>query len=92
MAAAGPAATEYTILLTQEGGIRMVSGTDWSLDCLMRERGVDRALRIVPGAAAVRLEAREGLRSWRVEAPRAAAFSPTPRLSETPLLLPAAWG
>jgi hypothetical protein len=56
-----------TILITQEGGIRMVADSDWPLDSLQAEYGAKMAYRVSENAAVVRVEGRAGSRTCLFE-------------------------
>jgi len=71
----GHTPSDMTILITAEGGIRMVADSDWPLDSLQLEHGATMAYRVSQSAAHVRVEGREGSRTclFETEKPERAA-------------------
>jgi hypothetical protein len=71
----GHTPSDMTILITQEGGIRMVADSDWPLDSLQAEYGAKMAYRVSQDAAVVRVEGRAGSRTclFETEKPERAA-------------------
>ena len=61
---------DLTILITEDGSIRMFSASDWPLDSLARENGARSAYRVTGTASQIRVEAREGSRQIVVTEPR----------------------
>lgn len=84
-AAAGETPSEMTILIGQDGAIRMVADSDWALDSLALHHGARSAYRVSNTRGAVRVEGREGLKKCVMEsvAPAQAARL---LLSRQPLL------
>jgi hypothetical protein len=66
-AEAGHAPSDMTILIDREGGIVMLSDSDWSLQALQSERGARMAYRIGQQNGKVRLEGRSGSRTCLME-------------------------
>src|SRR3984957_21203257 len=60
---AGHTPTDMTILITAEGGIRMVADSDWPLDSLQAHHGAKMAYRVSQSASVVRVEGRAGSRT-----------------------------
>ncbi|HLK19782.1 MAG TPA: hypothetical protein VKT81_12540 [Bryobacteraceae bacterium] len=97
---AGNTPSEMTILISAEGGIRMVADSDWPLDSLQAHHGARMAYRVSQRASAVRVEGRAGSRTclFETEKPERAArllLNPSPNynlqfVSGLPLLPPAA--
>jgi hypothetical protein len=84
-----------TILITPEGGIRMVADSDWPLDSLQLHHGARMAYRVSHNAANVRVEGRAGSRTCLFETakPDRAArllLNGSPNYAFTPRLLEAA--
>lgn len=71
----GLTCAEWTVLITQDGAIRMIADSDWPLDRLAVEQGARAAYRVIENRGNVRVEARSGLRSCTIESttPRHAA-------------------
>jgi hypothetical protein len=93
----GQRVSDTTVLIGPDGAIQMLAGSDWPLDRLLAERGARQAYRVVEAGGRVRLEARSGSLTCRLESQttrRAAwellGFSPAQPRVETSLLLPAA--
>jgi hypothetical protein len=63
----GHTPSDMTILITHEGGIRMVADSDWPLDSLQAEYGAKMAYRVSQNAAVVRVEGRAGSRTCLFE-------------------------
>ena len=63
----GHAPTDMTILITPEGGIRMVADSDWPLESLEAHHGARMAYRVSQSAAHVRVEGRAGSRTCLFE-------------------------
>jgi hypothetical protein len=63
----GHAPTDMTILITAEGGIRMVADSDWPLDSLQSHHGAKMAYRVSQNASVVRVEGREHSRTCLFE-------------------------
>ena len=67
---AGEPASEMTILIGQDDGIRLIADSDWPLDSLALDRGAKSAYRISGDpSGTVRVEGREGLRRCIMETP-----------------------
>ena len=95
--------SDMTILISAEGGIRMVADSDWPLDSLQAHHGAGMAYRVSQRASMVRVEGRAGSRTclFETEKPERAArlllnHSPNYNLtvlseleSPSPKLLPA---
>lgn len=64
---AGHTPSDLTVLITEEGGIRMVTDSDWSLDALQLHHGARMAYRVSQTAAHVRVEGRAGSRTCLFE-------------------------
>jgi hypothetical protein len=58
---------DLTIIVTEDGSLRMFSASDWPLDSLAREHGAKSAYRVTATSSQVRVEAREGLRRCILE-------------------------
>jgi hypothetical protein len=71
----GGQVSELTILIGQDGGIRMVADSDWPLDSLRAHYGVAMAYRVRQQDHCVRLEGRAGSRTclFETEKPDGAA-------------------
>jgi hypothetical protein len=63
----GHAPTDMTILITPEGGIRMLADSDWPLDSLQAHHGAKMAYRVSQSASIVRVEGRAGSRTCLFE-------------------------
>ena len=63
----GQTPTDMTILITAEGGIRMVADSDWPLDSLQLHHGAKMAYRVSQDASFVRVEGRADSRTCRFE-------------------------
>jgi hypothetical protein len=63
----GVACSEWTVVVTQEGAIRMFADSDWPLDSLAGEHGARAAYRVTEHRGNVRVEARAGARSCTLE-------------------------
>ena len=64
---AGQTPTDMTILITAEGGIRMVADSDWPLDSLKLHHGAKMAYRVSQDASHVRVEGRADSRTCLFE-------------------------
>ena len=64
---AGHTPSDLTVLITDEGSIRMVADSDWPLDTLQLHHGARMAYRISQNAASVRVEGRAGSRTCLFE-------------------------
>ena len=64
---AGHTPSEMTILISAEGGIRMIADSDWPLDSLQAHHGAGMAYRVSQGASQVRVEGRAGSRTCLFE-------------------------
>jgi hypothetical protein len=63
----GHTPSDMTILITPEGGIRMIADSDWPLDSLQMHHGAKAAYRVSQSAAHVRVEGRAGSRTCLFE-------------------------
>jgi hypothetical protein len=63
----GESCTDMTILIGQEGAIRMVADSDWPLDSLALHHGARSAYRVSQRSGSVRVEGREGSRTCVLE-------------------------
>jgi hypothetical protein len=72
---AGHTPSDMTILISAEGGIRMVADSDWPLDSLQAHHGARMAYRVSQRASMVRVEGRAGSRTclFETEKPERAA-------------------
>lgn len=66
-AAQGLACAEWTVLVTQDGSIRMFADSDWPLDSLAGQHGARAAYRVSDRQGTLRVEARAGLRTCTME-------------------------
>lgn len=60
---AGPEASDWTILISPAGQIRMLAGCDWPLESLGNEHGARMVFRVSRQQGKVRLEGRAGRRT-----------------------------
>ena len=65
--ARGEICTEMTILITRDGAIQMFADSGWPLDSLTGHHGARAAYRVSEQHGALRVEAREGTRTLRME-------------------------
>jgi hypothetical protein len=65
--AAGHVPTDMTIVIGQEGGIRLIAGSDWPLDNLQAHLGAEMVYRIRQQDSSLRLEGRAGPRTCLFE-------------------------
>lgn len=63
----GQTTSEMTILISPEGGIHMVSDSDWPLESLQLHHGAQMAYRVTRQDEKVCIEGREGSRKCRFE-------------------------
>ena len=99
VSASAGALTDFTILISAEGSIEMLAGSDWPLERLLQERGARTVYRISEQRGKVTLEGRCGRQSCRLEAVTPAetarrllaATAGPPRAGAWPLLR-AGWG
>lgn len=63
----GIACSEWTLLVTQEGAVRMFADSDWPLDRLAGEHGARAAYRVTEQLGGLRVEAQSGARTCTVE-------------------------
>ena len=63
----GHTPTDLTILITAEGGIRMVADSDWPLESLQIQHGAKMAYRVSQSASLVRVEGRADSRTCLFE-------------------------
>jgi len=68
----GHTPSEVTILIGAEGGIRIVSDSDWPLDSLAAHHGASMAYRVTPETAGVRVEGRAAGQSCVLESQKPA--------------------
>ena len=59
----GEQCADLTILIGQDGGIHMLSDSDWPLDSLTSHHGAKAAYRVMQRNGEVRVEGREGTRT-----------------------------
>lgn len=64
---AGYAPSDMAILISPEGGIRMVTGSDWTLDALQSHHGAQTAYRVSQHDRKVLVEGKDGSRTCRFE-------------------------
>lgn len=101
----GQEVSDFTMLISGDGGIQMLAASDWPLDRLLEERGARAAYRVGEVNGRVRVEARSALQTCRLEsetpqsvAGRVLGFARPPALSSAPPragsspLLPVMWG
>ncbi len=74
-AVAGPPGPELTVLIGQDGSLRLCNGSEgpgseWPLESLVRERGARAGYRVLSRGKTVRVEGREGLRTCVLESLR----------------------
>jgi len=74
----GEAAPEWTVLLTPEGAVTIMTEPGWSLDAIAGERGAEAAFRISRGREAIRVEGRAGRRRCLIEERRHPSSYPSP--------------
>lgn len=77
---------EATILITPEGGIRVLSDSDWPLDRLVAHHAARSAYRISSRFGKVAVEGRSRTEACRLESLK------YPLRGETSRLLPGVWG
>jgi hypothetical protein len=65
--AKGLSCSEWTVLVTQDGAIRMIADSDWPLDSLAGEHGARAAYRVSDHKGTLRVEARSGRRTCTME-------------------------
>jgi hypothetical protein len=63
----GHTPTDMTILISAEGGIRMLADSDWPLDSLQAHHGAKMAYRVSQSASVVRVEGRADSRTCLFE-------------------------
>ena len=63
----GHSPSDMTVLISNEGGIRMVVDSDWPLESLQSHHGAKMAYRVTRQDDRVCVEGREGLRTCRFE-------------------------
>ena len=66
----GHSPSDLTVLITAEGGIRMIADSDWPLDTLQAHNGARMVYRVSGENAKVRVEGREGSRTCLFETPK----------------------
>lgn len=66
-AAKGLACADWTVLVTQDGAIRMIADSDWPLDSLAIEQGARAAYRVSESRGNLKVEARSGLRTCTLQ-------------------------
>ena len=64
---AGFAPSDMSILISPQGGIRMVSGSDWPLDSLQAHHGAQSAYRVSRQDQKIRVEGQAGPRTCAFE-------------------------
>lgn len=64
----GGEVSDLSILIGNDGSIRMVAGSDWPLDSLLREHGARMAYRVSQDSDRLRVEGRAGFRTCLFEA------------------------
>ena len=64
---AGHTPSDMTILISPEGGIRMLADSDWPLDSLQAHHGASMAYRVSQQAHKVRIEGKSGSRTCMLE-------------------------
>ncbi len=65
--AAGEACSDLTVLIKHDGGIHMLTDSDWPLDSLAWHHGAKMAYRVGRRRGSVRVEGREGSRTCVLE-------------------------
>ena len=66
----GHTPSDMTVLITPEGGIRLLTDSDWPLDSLQAEHGAKMAYRVSERDSIVRVEGRAGSRTCLFETAR----------------------
>jgi hypothetical protein len=69
----GQRVSEISILITGQGGLRMVVESDWPLEALRRHHGAQLAYRVAQTGGGVRLEGTCGATRCLIETPAEAA-------------------
>lgn len=92
-AQAGHTVTDMAILVSPEGGIRMIADSDWPLESLRLQHGAQMAFRVSQRQDAVRVEGRAGSRTCLFESAKPdqvarLLLNSTPRYQVAPALLP----
>jgi hypothetical protein len=59
----GNGCSEMTILIGQDGALRLIKDSDWPLDSLAHHHGAKSAYRVSEQRGSVRVEGREGMRT-----------------------------
>ena len=59
--------SEWTILRRDDGGLEMISGSNWSPEALRIDRGALEVYQVTRQGNTIRVEGRAGLRSCRLE-------------------------
>ena len=62
--------SDMTILISPEGGLRLIADSDWPLDSLQSYHGANMAYRVSQSATMVRVEGRAGSRTCLFETPK----------------------
>lgn len=70
--ARGESPSGMSILIGQDGGIRMFADSDWPLDSLAWHHGAQTAYRVTERGGSVRVEGREGSRTCVLESAKPA--------------------
>lgn len=83
-ATAAQSPSEATIVITEAGGLRILSASDWPLDRLVAHLGAQSAYRVTARTNGIEVEGRSRTRSCRLQEVR------SPLRAGTSLLLPAA--
>lgn len=63
----GQSVSDFTMLIGSDGAIQMLADSDWPLDRLLAERGARAAYRVGEAGGRVRVDARSGSQSCRIE-------------------------
>jgi hypothetical protein len=101
----GQTVSDFTMLISGDGGIQMLAASDWPLDRLLEERGARAAYRVGEVNGRVQVEARTARQTCRLESEtprsvasrvlgyqRPAALSSAPPPAGNSPLLPVMWG
>jgi len=64
VARSGHAPSDMTILIAPEGGVRVVTDSDWPLESLPAHHGAQMAYRVSERESMVRVEGRAGSLAW----------------------------
>jgi hypothetical protein len=66
-ASKGETCSPVTILIAQDGSVRLLVDSDWPLDSLILHHGAKSAYRLFSAQGALKVEGREGSRTCRLE-------------------------